>query len=144
MKALVKDNKVVDVAIEEFMVHSDFYWIDCPEDCIPGWLVENYQAIRPVVPQKTNQEIIDEFKALIKYQLNNKALERNYDSHLSCISYVNSDNVIWKAEAQAFSSWRDAVYEYALAILNAVQDGNEEAPTQEQFVSGFPIMQWPS
>ena len=35
-KALILDNKVVDVAETEFEVHSSLVWMDCPDDCKAG------------------------------------------------------------------------------------------------------------
>ena len=33
MKALILDNKVVDVVEAEFEVHKSMTWMDCPDDC---------------------------------------------------------------------------------------------------------------
>lgn len=142
MKALVKNDVVVDVALVEFAVRPDFRWIDCPDDCVPGWLVQENEPIRPVISPPTNEEIIARFKALIKSVLINKALERNYDSDLSCVSYVNSSNLVWKQEAEAFSQWRDAVYEYSFSVLDAIQQGGQQ-PTIDDFIAGLPAITWP-
>ncbi len=38
MKALILNNKIVDVAETEFQVHSSMSWIDCPDNCtVIGW-----------------------------------------------------------------------------------------------------------
>lgn len=38
MKALIVDNKIVDVVETEFEVHSSMRWIDCPDNCtVIGW-----------------------------------------------------------------------------------------------------------
>ena len=38
MKALIANNKIVDVAETEFEVHSSMRWIDCPDNCtVIGW-----------------------------------------------------------------------------------------------------------
>jgi hypothetical protein len=35
-KALIFQNKVVDVAESEFEVHDSMSWMDCPDDCVSG------------------------------------------------------------------------------------------------------------
>jgi len=48
MKALILDNKVVDVVEQEFEVHSSLTWMDCPDECKVGeWELVggNLQAI---------------------------------------------------------------------------------------------------
>ena len=40
MKALIFNNKIVDVVPTEFEVHESMTWMDCPDDCTPtGWEV---------------------------------------------------------------------------------------------------------
>lgn len=45
MKALVFDNKVVDMAETPFEVHSSMTWMDAPEGCEAGWLLEDGQLV---------------------------------------------------------------------------------------------------
>jgi len=47
MKALVFNNKIVDVVSTEFEVHSDLSWIDCPEDCTTEWSLESGVPTEP-------------------------------------------------------------------------------------------------
>lgn len=42
MKALIRDNLVVDTAETPFEVHESMHWIDCPDECEAGeWSVIN-------------------------------------------------------------------------------------------------------
>lgn len=41
MKALIYNNKVVDIQDNEFDVHSDMYWVDTDNDILIGSLYEN-------------------------------------------------------------------------------------------------------
>lgn len=36
-KALIHNNKIVQVDSKPFDVHPDFTWIDCPDDCNTSW-----------------------------------------------------------------------------------------------------------
>ncbi len=37
MKALILENKVVDIAEVEFEVHESMVWVDCPNECNTEW-----------------------------------------------------------------------------------------------------------
>ena len=51
MKALILDNKVVDVVEAEFEVHSSLTWIDCSNECFAGgWeVVDNVLQVIPTL-----------------------------------------------------------------------------------------------
>jgi hypothetical protein len=72
-----------------------------------------------------------------------EAILKQYSSAVSCASYVLSTNPQWKAEAEAFIAWRDAVYAYGISIISDVE-GGAAIPTMEQVIAGLPKMNWPS
>jgi hypothetical protein len=47
MKALVFQDKVVEVAENEFPVYKDLVWMDAPEGCEDGWLLEDGVLVAP-------------------------------------------------------------------------------------------------
>lgn len=49
MKALLLNNKVVDVQAKEFEVHESMVWIDCTDDCVIGWSLKDGVLQAPVV-----------------------------------------------------------------------------------------------
>ena len=53
MKALILDNKVVDVQPKEFEVHKSFTWLDAPEGCRAG-----YWELKDGVLQEIPERII--------------------------------------------------------------------------------------
>ena len=58
MKALIQDNKVVDVATTEFEVHSSLTWMDCTDDCVHGWtLVDGVLTAPAARPALTYSEL---------------------------------------------------------------------------------------
>lgn len=63
-----------------------------------------------------------------------KARER-YNSVESCVTYINSTNPQWAAEAQAFIAYRDAVWVYVVAEMSKVQAGNRAMPTPAEAVA---------
>lgn len=47
MKALVHENIVVDLVETEFEVHESATWMDAPEGCKTGWLLEDGSLVAP-------------------------------------------------------------------------------------------------
>ncbi len=45
MKALIFENKVVDLAKEEFDVSPSMTWMDAPEGCETGWILEGGKLV---------------------------------------------------------------------------------------------------
>lgn len=41
MKALILDNKIVQVEIDIFDVANGLKWVDCPDDCVAGWVYKD-------------------------------------------------------------------------------------------------------
>lgn len=91
------------------------------------------------VPERMTQE----FKLALEAAIAAKALERSYSSAVSCVSYKDSTNAQWAAEAQAFILWRDICYEYAYDYLSQALEGQIPSPNIEEFLLGLPEMQWP-
>lgn len=71
------------------------------------------------------------------------AQNRGYDSQDRLASYVLSDVPAWKAEAQAFITWRDLVWAYVFMSQAAVASGQRTQPSLEEFKAGLPQIQWP-
>ena len=86
---------------------------------------------------------LDDYRYAIQTHIDATAQERQYDSGVSCATYVNSTNPQWAAEAAAFVAWRDAVWSYAFTELEKVLNEQRPQPTIDEFLSELPAMQWP-
>jgi len=89
---------------------------------------------------------LDDYRIAVQAHVDATARARNYDSAVSCASYVASGNTVWAAEAQAFVAWRDAVWAYVFAELGKVQDGQRAQPTISEFIAEIAAivpMTWP-
>ena len=86
------------------------------------------------------EEQADIYRAIVNVILSRKAQEMGYDGVLSILSYIASTNPKWKAEAVAFSAWRDAVWAAAFAFLDDFEDGKAERVTDAEFVALLPVM----
>ena len=61
MKALILDNKVVDVVEAEFEVHKSMTWMDCPDNCKAGeW--ELVDGTIQVIPEPEDTRTYVEFR----------------------------------------------------------------------------------
>ena len=57
MKALIFENKVVDVALVAFEVHSSMTWMNCSDDCKVGWSkIDGVLTAPPEPPEDTWDE----------------------------------------------------------------------------------------
>lgn len=87
---------------------------------------------------------VEDYRAAIQSHIDATVRPRNYDSGVTCASYVASTNPIWSAEAQAFVAWRDAVWVYAFAELAEVEAGQRPPPSVAAFLAELPEMVWPA
>jgi len=106
---------------------------------IAEWEAEG-NAIEPYVPPPPT---LEDYRIAIQAHVDATAQERQYDSGVSCASYVNSTVQQWAAEAAAFVAWRDAVWAYAFTELDKVLNGQRPQPTIDEFLLELPAMQWP-
>jgi hypothetical protein len=78
MKALILDNKVVDVVSTQFAVSPEMTWMDCSDDCKAGWTLESgVLTAPPELPEKTYAE-----KRAREYRELNQ-LEMQYDDQVN-------------------------------------------------------------
>lgn len=87
--------------------------------------------------------LIEAFRTAIQSHVDTVATSRRYDSAVSLASYVASNNLAWAAEAQAFVSWRDAVWVHAYAEMDKVLNGQRDQPGIAEFIGELPAMVWP-
>lgn len=114
-----------------------------------------YWDVDVLGPQPTEQDVLDQMPIVhlqyvqnqvednIRTLIENKPLERGYDNLMTLTSYTTSSNPQWKAEADAFIAWRDAVFAYAYQMLADVQAQLIPTPSLEDFMAGVPALTWP-
>ncbi|OWV94432.1 hypothetical protein ATY81_12570 [Rhizobium sp. R72] len=87
---------------------------------------------------------VDDYQSSVQALVDQTARSRRYNNGDSLASYVASTNPAWKAEAQAFVAWRDAVWQYAYSELAKVQAGEREQPSIDDFLLELPEIVWPN
>jgi hypothetical protein len=107
MKALVFENKVVDLVAQEFQVSPSMVWMDAPEDCQTGWLLVGNELQAP--PAKTTtaelaKSIAKEKIALTDWavlpdvNLQNKAEFEAYRATLRDLIFNPVADPVWPVE----------------------------------------------
>ena len=145
MKALIKDGVVQNLSDTEYPPFDNMEWVDCPNDCQPQWNYSDGHFSPPVIPLPiyTKEELLSRFTLAVQAFVNKTAIEKGYDSGLSCASYFASSNIQWKAEAGVFIAWRDAVWE-RFEIESIAINAGANVPDSIEFIASLPQIVWPS
>lgn len=118
------------------------YWnvnnVNQPTDEELNAMIKNYQS----------QFDLDYFlscgKPMLENYIDSIAQQKLYNNAISCISYLNSSVATWKAEAEAFSAWRDSVYNYVIQQESLMKSGLRTIPTFDAFKLELPVILWPT
>ena len=143
MKALIFQNKVIQVEQNEFEVSPTMIWVDCPDNCVPGWTYIDGVLAAPAQSEPNQQEIINSYTESIQEFIDGVAMEKSYKSSLNCASYANCTVPQWKSEADSFIAWRDAVWLYSIGELAKFQTNERPLIPVQQFIQELPAIQWP-
>ena len=86
--------------------------------------------------------LIKEITDRVQIMLDTAAQSRRYDNMFTMLSYLNSTNPYFKAEAEVGLLWRDAVWAKCLELQTAVANGTLVISTVEQFMAELPAIDW--
>lgn len=146
MKALVRhnDNRVYEVVANQFPVHPDFQWVDCPENCTPDWAYDFNSEIfvEPVVEVKNKTQKILELRRAVNYIFDKTAQEKDYKDSLELITYQVSSFLPFKNDANIFSLWRDSVWTYVLTEIQKMENNQRSVPMLSDFLAELPVISW--
>lgn len=84
------------------------------------------------------------FQRAIEAHVDQVAQGRNFRHADSARGHANSTVPAWKADADAFIAWADAVWVYAFAELAKVEAGDREVPEVGEFLAELPAIEWPA
>jgi len=118
MKALIspqENNRIAEVAVQEFEVADPLFWATCPDNCTTAWTYDNGVFTAPVIPVPT----ADENKASAV-----SLLQGTDWTQIPSVSDPALSNP-YLANKLAFDQYRDAVRQYAVYPV----EGNITWPT---------------
>lgn len=99
---------------------SELTYVGTPECGI--WYLKGYEK-----PEKSLEELqLDRYHLIdsqIEAYLDARVKEHNYKSVESCVSYFNSTDDKYRAEARAVSNWRDHIYRTGEQVWQSVLNG---------------------
>ena len=78
--------------------------------------------------------------ATVQAYLDAECQKLGYDNGFACASYATSTVPKFRAEAQAYIAWRDAVWSYCYAQLDLYNAGKRDIPTD--IISELPPLDW--
>ena len=117
-----KDPHVADYykILDNHFDESELTYIGTPECGI--WYLKGYEK-----PEKSIEELqLDRYHLIdsqIEAYLDARVKEHNYKSVESCVSYYNSNDDKYRAEARAVSTWRDHIYHTGEQVWQSVLNG---------------------
>lgn len=106
--------------LEQHYDESELTYIGTPE--CGTYYLKGYEK-----PEKSIEELqLDRYHLIdsqIEAYLDAKVKEHNYKSVESCVSYFNSTDDKYRAEARAVSNWRDHIYHTGEQVWQSVLNG---------------------
>jgi hypothetical protein len=88
------------------------------------------------------QNTLKGYAAAVQNKLNEVSRERDFDSIEDAVSYANSTNTTWAAEAQAAIAWRDAVWAEYYTLADKIKSGEEAIMDVNGFIDSLPVINW--
>lgn len=85
-----------------------------------------------------------QFQTAIEAHIDEVAQGRNFRHADSARGHANSTVPEWKADADVFIAWADAVWGYTFAELAKLEAGEREVPSIAGFIGELPVIEWPS
>lgn len=139
---------VCNPSSEQYAQAGYFPVVDEPPTCeegyhavATGWETRDgaihrfYEAVRDPAPA------LADYDAAMEAHLYEERAARGYTTR-EPDAYLNSSVPRWAQDARDWVAHRDAVMGYALTLMNAVDDGERDAPTMAEFRAGLPVIQW--
>lgn len=108
-----------------------------------GWVSEDIPAPEPEPePEPLTPEQVQANKVwAVQFYMDSAARELGYDSISNAITYAEEPAVPkFQEEGKAFRAWRSLVWEKCYQILDEVQEGKRDIPTDEELISELPVL----
>lgn len=98
---------------------------------------EEVDELRKPHPETPEQNIA-RLEAVIDNYLDNQAKEFRYESIRTMVTYENDPNPKFHAEGLGAKQFRSAIYTLGVSLIDEVQSGLREVPTEEELLALMP------
>jgi hypothetical protein len=86
---------------------------------------------------------VEDHRRAVQAHIDATAQSKGYNDGVAMAGYVGSSVPPWKAEAETFVAWRDAVWLFVFELMAQVQAGDAEPPTSTDALLGWlPQIEW--
>lgn len=106
---------------------------------IDGVTVENVVAEQP--PPETPEQIIARLEGAIDIYLDAQANSYRYESIRTMVTYENDPNPKFHSEGVGAKAFRSAVYTLGVSLIDEVQSGFREVPTESELLALMPKLE---
>lgn len=107
------------------------------------------KGYEPVIDPEEEKKIalnqkIAQIKNAVQKLIDDTAASKDYDDGFTCVSYFNSTDETFKAEARAFNYWRDQLWRKCYEILDDVLAGkiDSEQVNVDYVLNLLPKIEW--
>lgn len=105
------------------------------------WVAHGNTPAAPLPPSP--EQRVQLLTAAVQTAMDAQARALGYDDIKTAITYRGDPNPKFAAEAEAFFTWRSAVWTQAYAHLALVQAGEVPMPTVEEAIAMMPALELP-
>jgi hypothetical protein len=86
---------------------------------------------------------VEDHRRAVQAHIDATAQSKGYNDGAAMAGYVVSTIPTWRAEAETFVAWRDAVWLYVFELMAQVQAGDAEPPASTDALIGWlPQIEW--
>lgn len=144
MRCVIVKNGVVSNVVEaEEAFANEMQWI-ISDDAAIGDAYENGEFIKPEIPPKPIEQLMQEIVTATQQRLDDFAKTRNYDGILSACTYATSTVSKFQAEGQYCVNARDATWAALYQLFDDVTNGIKPMPASFADVEPLlPPLEWP-
>lgn len=136
-----------DATIKAYALSNGYYpitYVNAPGE----WYNYSWKQLKASIKQVWTEWSIKEKVSVIQNNvqilLDSTAAEKNYDNIFTALTYLESKNPKFKAEAEALKDWRDEMWTECYAYLAKVEAGEIKIPDNwDAVLEVLPKFEWP-
>ncbi len=143
----IENNAVVEIGAFDSIegrFHDSLMWAES-ETAELGDIYSNGTFTKPVIPEKSTEQLMQEIVTATQQRLYDFAKTRNYDGILSACTYATSTVSKFQIEGQYCVNARDATWSTLYQLFDDVANGVTPIPASfDDMEPLLPVLEWPT